>query len=82
MEMKYVIEYEHLKDDLVTNSTSQWHFDKVKESANKCKLELTDEEFKGFFKLHKSDKNVNWLMHQMSVYNISFANALVSYITY
>ena len=80
--MKYVIEYEHLKDELVTFDNAQWHFNKVKESANKYSLELTDEEFKGFFRLHSSGKDVDWLMHKMSAYKISFVDALISYITY
>lgn len=80
--MKYAIEYEHLKDELVTNDKTQWHFNKVKESANRYSLELTDEEFKGFLKLHTSDKDIDWLMHKMSVYRLSFTDALISYVTY
>ena len=79
--MIYVIQYEHLEDELVTSEKDEWHFGKVKEIANKHKLELTDEEFKVFFKLHKSDKDVDWIMHQMSAYKSSFTDALVSYIT-
>ncbi len=80
--MKYVIEYEHLRDELVTDSKAEWHFNSVKESANKYKLELTDEEFKGFLKLHKANKDINWFMHVMTVYKLSFTEAIISYITY
>jgi regulation of enolase protein 1 (concanavalin A-like superfamily) len=78
--MKYAIEYEHLKDELVTNDLTDWHFKKVKDTANELRLELSDEEFNQFFKLHKADKDIIWLMHQMSAYNLSFTEALVSYI--
>jgi hypothetical protein len=80
--MKYVIEYEHLNDELVKNDKTHFHFNKVKDSANKYRLELSDEEFKQFLKLQMSDKDVNWLMHKMSVYKLSFTDALISYITY
>ena len=78
--MKYAIEYEHLKDELVKNV--QWHFNQVKKSANKHKLELTDDEFKGFLKLSLRDKDIDWLMHQMGAYKMTFVEALLSYITY
>lgn len=80
--MRYVIEYEHLKDDLVTDELTQWQFDKVKESANKYKLELTDAEFNQFLKLRKADKDIDWLMHKMGAYRLTFTDALISYITY
>jgi hypothetical protein len=80
--MKYVIEYEHLNDELIKNDKTKFHFNKVKDSANKYRLELSDEEFKQFLKLQMSDKDVNWLMHKMSVYKLSFTDALISYITY
>lgn len=79
--MEYAIEYENLVDELVTNGQTQWHFNKVKDTANKYRLELTEDEFKGFFKLHTSDKDVNWIMHKMSAYGLSFTDALISYIT-
>ncbi|MBP1917206.1 hypothetical protein J2Z23_004191 [Lederbergia galactosidilyticus] len=80
--MKYVIQYEHLEDELVINEKTKWHFDMVKECANEHRLELSDEEFKGFFKIHISGKDISWLMHKMSVYKLSFADSLISYITY
>lgn len=80
--MRYVIEYEHLKDELVINDRTQWHFNKVKQSANKYRLELTDDEFKGFLRISLSDKDMDWLMHKMSAYKLTFVEALVTYITY
>lgn len=80
--MEYAIQYEHLKEELVTDNKTEWHFNKVKQSANKYRLELTDEEFKGFLKLHKSNKDINWFMHLMSTYKTSFTEALINYITY
>lgn len=80
--MKYAIEYEHLKDELVTSEKTERNFNKVKESANKYSLELTDEEFKRFLKLRKSDKDIDWLMNQMSVYKLTFTDALINYITW
>lgn len=79
--MKYAIEYEHLKEELVTNESSQWCFDEVKDLANKHKLELSDYEFEGFIKLRKAGADVNWLMHKMGTYNNSFSDALISYIS-
>ena len=70
-----------MEDELVTNEQDKWHFDKVKDSANKLKLELTDEEFKGFLKIRKSGKDMGWIMHQMSAYKLSFTDAFISYIT-
>lgn len=80
--MTYVIEYEHLKDELVSDEKTRWHFNKVKDAANKFKLELFDEDFKRLYKLQKADKDIEWLMHKMSVYKQSLTDALVSYITY
>ena len=80
--MEYAIEYEHLKDELVTSFEWERHFNKVKDSANEYHLELSDEEFKGFLKLHLRDKDVGWLMHKMSVYKLSFTDTLITYIIY
>ncbi|GIN22588.1 hypothetical protein [Siminovitchia fordii] len=80
--MKYAIEYEHLKDELVMNEETRWQFNQVKDSANKYRLELTDEDFKRFLKLQASDEDVKWLMHKMSAYKLSFTDALITYITY
>lgn len=80
--MKYAIEYEHLKEELVTNQKTEWHFNQVKNSANKFRLELSDEDFKRFLKLEISDKDIKWLMHQMSAYKLSLTDALISMITY
>jgi hypothetical protein len=80
--VKYVIEYEHLQDELVTNEKSRWYFNKVKDEANKYKLELSDEDFKRFLKLKVSDKDTGWVMHKMSAYEMSLTDALITYINY
>ncbi|WP_440109950.1 hypothetical protein [Paenibacillus sp. QZ-Y1] len=79
--MKYAIEYEHLIDELEQNEDKQWHFNEVKKLANKYRLELADDEFKGFLKLSLRDKDIGWLMNQMS-YGTTFSEALISYIVY
>ena len=80
--IKYEIKYEHLKDDLVKDDKTYYHFNRVRKSANHYRLELNDEEFLGFFKISQSDKDVEWMMHKMSAYNCSFTWVLISYITY
>jgi len=80
--MKYAIEYEHLKDELVTRDEIEWHFNKIKDSANENSLELSDEEFNGFLKLQLRDKDIEWMMHKMSVHKLSFTDALIIYIIY
>lgn len=80
--MEYAIEYEHLIDELVTDTKTQWRFNNVKESANKYKLELSDEDFKRFLKLQNANKDISWLMHQMDAYKKSLTDALINYITY
>ncbi|MCL1696334.1 hypothetical protein [Lysinibacillus sp. BPa_S21] len=80
--MKYTIQYEHLEDELVNDADSKWHFDEVKNYANKYSLELSDVDFKRFLKLQKSNKDIAWMMHIMSVYKQSFTDTLISYITY
>nr|WP_145401765.1 hypothetical protein [Paenibacillus xylanexedens] len=79
--MIYAIEYEHLTDELIKNEKTQWHFNEVKNHANEYKLELSDDEFKGFLKLSLKDKDIGWLMNQMR-YKRTFTEALISYITY
>lgn len=59
--MKYDIQYEHLEDDLVKDEISKWHFDEVKNYANKYNLELSDEDFKRFLTLQKANKDVGWM---------------------
>lgn len=80
--MKYVIEYEHLKDELVTNRETEYHFKVVKDNANKYKLELSDDDFKRFFKLKKRGEDIRWLMHKMSAYDLNLTDALIAYIHY
>lgn len=79
--MKYDITYEHLEDELA-NAKSQWHFENVRKNANEYKLELSDDDFKRFFKLSIMDKDIKWLMHCMSAYKTSLIDALISYMTY
>ena len=78
--MKYVIDYEHIKEDLVMKNEIEWHFNKVKDGANEHSLELSDEEFKGFLKLQLRGKDIEWIMRKMSVHELSFADALIIYI--
>jgi len=80
--MKYAIEYEHLKDELVMTNATKWHFNKVEDSANEYRLDLSDEEFNGFFKLQSRDKDVDWIMDKMSAHKLTFMDALITYITY
>lgn len=80
--MKYVIEYEHLKDELVKNDKTDFLFNHVKDNANKFKLELSEEDFKRFFKLKSSDVDVKWMMHKMHAYELSLTDALISYVCY
>lgn len=75
-------EYKHLKDELATNEKTNYYFKSVEESANEYSLKLSDDEFKRFFKLRKNDKDISWLMHKMSTYNLDLADALISYICY
>lgn len=79
--IRYEIDYEHLKDELVTSKKTERRFNHVKNIANKYRLELTDEEFKGFYKLWVYEKDIRWMMHKMSVYNVSFIDVLITYIT-
>ncbi|KEP26592.1 hypothetical protein BA70_18545 [Bacillus zhangzhouensis] len=87
--MKYAIPYDHLEEELVTEGTMYtlelskllFHFKKVKESANKYRLELSDEDFKRFFRLHVSGVDIDWIMHIISTYEKSFTDTLVQYIT-
>ncbi len=80
--MKYVIRYEHIKDELVTSTKTEWHFDKVRDNANNYSLELSDEDFKHFLKLQTAGIDIRWLMHKMSAYKVSFTEALVVYTTF
>lgn len=79
---EYAIPYEHMADELVNDKTTRWHFYRVKEIANENKLELSDDDFRRLFKLSIKNKDIDWIMYQMSEYNQSLIDALVSYITY
>lgn len=48
--MDYVIPYDHIALEYVIDGKSQWEFEKVRDCANKNRLELSDEEFYHFFK--------------------------------
>lgn len=80
--MKYAIEYEHLYEELVIDKDTKWNFNKVKDTANNNRLELSDEDFKRLFKLQRNDKDIGWLMNKMSAYKMSLTDVLISYITY
>ncbi|MFW0909642.1 hypothetical protein [Bacillus altitudinis] len=80
--MKYVIPYDHIAEEYVTDGKSLWEFEKVRDCANKYRLELSDAEFYHFLKLRRKDIDVSWFMHLMSVYGSSFTDTLVHYITY
>lgn len=79
--MKYVIEYEQLKDELVTNDKTRVLFNRVRNYANKYRIELSDEEFKTFFALGKNDHtDIRWMISKMGMYDVPFVDVLVSYI--
>lgn len=80
--MKYDIKYENLRDELVTSKSSDWHFSNVVDSANKYKLELSEEDFKYLLQMETLDKDIGWVMHKMSVYKTTLTSALISYISY
>ncbi|MCL1696315.1 hypothetical protein [Lysinibacillus sp. BPa_S21] len=44
-QIKYAIQYEHLKIELVKNENQEWHFNQVKKHANNNQVELSDEDF-------------------------------------
>ncbi len=89
--MDYDIKYEHLFDKYCKsspegsypyyNSTNIFKFKQVRDSANKHRLELTDEYFELFFRLSQK-ADIDWIMHLMSEYGKTLEEALVSYITY
>ena len=76
--MRYTIPYENLADELATGEDAKWRFDKVKDCANKNRLELSDEDFK----LQALHEDIDWIMLRMSRYKLSLVDALVCYITY
>ncbi|WP_432702453.1 hypothetical protein [Lysinibacillus sphaericus] len=76
------INYTRLKLELATDDKKDWCFDQVKKSAENYGLNLSEEDFKRFFKLKVYDKDVDWMMHKMSACNKTFIDTLVTYITY
>ena len=43
--MKYDVNYSYLEDEIIKDSKSRFDFRKVKEEADKNKMELTEEDF-------------------------------------
>lgn len=80
--MKYVIPYDHIAEEYVTDGKSLWEFEKVRDCANKYRLELSDVEFYYFLKLFRKDLSIDWIMYRMNELNVSLLDALVSYVTY
>lgn len=83
--MEYKIKYEHIHSEYVDENEprTKFLFNEVVKSANKYKLELSDEDFYRFIKLENKSKDINWIMHQMSLgKGRSLTDALVTYITY
>lgn len=78
--MKYDIQYENVKDEI--DGKDLYWFSKVKDSANKYKVELSDEDFTRLLKLAKNDKDYDWILHKMGVYKSTLVDTLISYITY
>lgn len=77
-----VIDYTRLKSELATDDKKDWCFGQVKKSGEKYGLNLSEEDFKRFFKLKVDGQDVDWMMHHMSAYNKSLIDTLVMYITY
>jgi len=80
--LKYDIPYEHIKDELITSVDAEWHFNNVKNKANKNKLELSDDDFMRFFKLDVKGQDIDWIMHNMSAYKKDLIDALINYTAY
>lgn len=80
--MKYVIPYDHIAEEYVIDGKSQWEFEKVRDCANKNRLELSEDDFYKFLTLYRKDIDIDWIMYRMSNFNKSFLDSLVSYITY
>ena len=51
--MQYKIDYKLLSDELIVNEKTKDLFNFVRDSANEHSLELSNEEFKSFFRLAK-----------------------------
>jgi hypothetical protein len=78
--MKYDVQYESVKDDI--NPKDFFWFSRVRDSANKHKVELSDGDFMRLLKLVKRDKDYDWILHQMGVYKKTLIDTLINYITY
>lgn len=62
--------------------SKQRDYEKVKESITKYSLELSEEDFNRFINLQSRGKDIEWIMHKMSEFNMSLTDALILYITY
>ncbi len=80
--MKYVIEYENLKDELIKDRKTSYIFQHIKECANSNKLELTDKDFERLFVLESRGIDADWIISGMSRYNKELVDMLISYLTY
>lgn len=74
--MKYDIKYDWLIDDLPDDS----YFKSLVKKANKYELELIDEDFEMLYEIEKSGKDVDWILSQMSMYEKTLKEAMLSYI--
>lgn len=79
--MKYVITYEHLREELVNNENKVYHFERVMKKANEVKIELMDQEFTSLFRLSINGKDIDWILNCMGR-GRTFLESLVAYITY
>ncbi|MDC6267738.1 hypothetical protein [Lysinibacillus fusiformis] len=76
------IDYARLKSELATDENKDWCFDQVKKSAEKYGLNVSEEDFKRFFKLQVGHKDIDWMMRHMAAYKKTLIDTLVTYITY
>jgi hypothetical protein len=74
--MTYDIKYDWLSDDL----PNDYYFKSLVKKANKYKLELCDDDFKMLYEVEKSEKDVDWILNQMSNYKKTLKKAMLSYI--
>lgn len=78
--IKYDIQYEWLKDELVISESTESAFNRLVKIANNVKIELSDEDFMKLLKieLHKNDSI--WFICRMKHYEKSLNDCLLSYI--
>lgn len=80
MEIKYSIDYEHLRDG-IANPFTEREFVRVRDYANENQLDLSDDDFKRLFKLAKNNEDVRWIIQKMKAFNMSLVDVLVLYLT-